>query len=106
MDSFTNMKSSCNGTNASHQEVKVCSQICGQGAQWEGGGDAGGGAEEGAEGQEESVRHQDHEQRVGGNKIPFIQLNITDWQNSSVCRNYGAVVIQAHQGQRWSLLAQ
>jgi len=79
LDSFTNMKSSCYSTDASHQEVEVSPQVGGEGAQGEVGGDAGGRAEVGSKGEEESIRYQDHEERVGRDKISIIKLYRTHW---------------------------
>ena len=71
------MQSCCYGTYAAHQEVVVCAKIGGERAEGEEGGEAGGGAEDGTEGEEESIWYQEHGQGVGGHKISIRQLNIT-----------------------------
>ena len=67
-------------TDAPHEEVEVGAQEGGEGGEGEVGGQAGGGAEEGAEGEIKTVRHQYHGDDVGGHEEVLTELDLTGGQ--------------------------
>ena len=77
LDGLPQVQSSSHGADAAHQEVEVGPEVGGQGGQRQPGGQAGGRAEEGGEGEVEAVGHQDHGDDVGRHKEVLVQPDDT-----------------------------